>query len=209
MIGEVTPDWRAGITNNFKYKNWSLHTLIDVKMGGDLFSLTDYWGRRTGILAETVGTNDLGNPYRDDAYQYDNAGKRVLAEKPGGVIIDGVVVERDGNGNIISSAENTQRVEWIDALYDGNNPHAGSIFDASYVKLREVAVEYHFNKNICDKLHMANLSMSVVGRNLAILHKNVDHIDPESTYGAGNVQGLDIGTMPTSRTFGFNVKIGF
>lgn len=223
-IGEVTPDWRAGISNDFRYKNWSLHTLIDVKMGGDLFSLTHFWGKNAGILAETVGVNDLGNPKRDDAFQYfydenywdrrtlvrDDNGNPVLADNPGGVILDGVVATAyDENGNVIASTPNNQRVEYKDAASDSNNPHAGSVFDASYVKLREVALEYKFSPKVCKKLRLTNLSLSVVGRNLAIMHKNVDHIDPESTYSSGNVQGLDIGTMPTSRTYGFNLKLGF
>ncbi|TAJ12399.1 SusC/RagA family TonB-linked outer membrane protein [Marinilabiliaceae bacterium JC017] len=222
-IGELTPDWRGGLTNDFRYKNWSLHTLIDFKIGGDIYSQTHRWGRQTGILKETVGNNDLGNPLRDPAYVYeydesyydqrvrskDGDGNDILAENPGGVILDGVVAEYDANGNIIKTTPNETRVEWKDALDSGNNPMSASIFDASYVKLREVALEYRFNKNICEKLRIANLSVTLIGRNLAIIHSNVDHIDPELTYGAGNIQGMDYGTLPTARTFGFNVKLGF
>ncbi|MCU4176184.1 SusC/RagA family TonB-linked outer membrane protein [Carboxylicivirga sp. N1Y90] len=191
ILGKVAPDWRAGINNSFQYKAWSLSALIDIKQGGSLFSLTDYWGTQTGILENTVGLNDLGNPKRDPLTD-DNTS--------GGVIVAGV--KADGTPN-------DMRVTIKDAADSGNNPEAASVFDASYVKLREVSLSYSVPQAFCSKLRLSNLSLGVSGRNLAILHRNIDHIDPELTYGSGNVQGLDIGTMPTSRTFAFNLKIGF
>ncbi|CAL2088596.1 SusC/RagA family TonB-linked outer membrane protein [Tenacibaculum sp. 190524A02b] len=188
VIGNVNPKWRAGFSNTFTYKNFSLSTLIDTKIGGDVFSLTHRWGRHTGILAETVGVNDLGNDIR------------LPIADGGGIIVDGV--KEDGTPNDI-------RVETKDAFNDSHNPEAASVFDASYVKLREVALSYNFPTQLTDKLNISTLSISLIGRNLAILHRNVDHIDPESTYSVGNVQGLDIGTLPTTRSYGVNVKLGF
>jgi len=191
ILGDVNPDWRAGISNSFQYKNWSLSALIDIKQGGNLFSLTDYWGGNTGILKRTVGLNDLGNPKRDPLTEDATSG---------GVIVAGV--KEDGTLN-------DKRVTVRDANDNGNNPEAASVFDASYVKLREVSLNYNVPQAFCSKLRINSLSFGVSGRNLAILHRNIDHIDPEMTYGSGNVQGLDIGTMPTSRTFAFSVKLGF
>ncbi|MCG8581456.1 MAG: SusC/RagA family TonB-linked outer membrane protein [Bacteroidales bacterium] len=191
ILGQVAPDWRAGINNSFQVKNWTLSALIDIKMGGNLFSLTDYWGNTTGILESTVGLNDLGNPKRDPITD---------GADSGGVIVDGV--KEDGTPNDV-------RVTIKDAADNGHNPEAASVFDASYVKLREVNLTYNVPQAFCSKLKLHSLSFGVSGRNLAILHRNIDHIDPEMTYGASNVQGLDIGTMPTARTFAFNLKIGF
>ncbi|MFA8433063.1 MAG: SusC/RagA family TonB-linked outer membrane protein [Marinifilaceae bacterium] len=188
IIGDINPDWRAGITNTFTYKNFSLNTLIDVKMGGDLFSLTHRWGRQTGILEETAVVNDLGNEVR------------LPVKEGGGLILTGV--KEDGS-------RNDQRVDAKKAFDSANNPEAASIFDASYVKLREVALSYSLPKKLTDKLNINSLTLSLIGRNLAILHRKIDHIDPELTYGADNVQGLDIGTMPSTRSVGFSVKLGF
>ncbi|CAL2106432.1 SusC/RagA family protein [Tenacibaculum sp. 190524A02b] len=188
VIGNVNPKWRGGLRNTFTYKNFSLSTLIDAKIGGDVFSLTHYWGRQTGILDETVGVNDLGNDMR------------LPIADGGGVILEGV--KEDGTPNDV-------RVETKEAFDSGHNPEASAVFDASYVKLRELALSYNFPSEITDRLNISTLSISLIGRNLAILHRNVNHFDPESTYAAGNVQGLEIGTLPTTRSYGVNVKLGF
>ncbi|MCD8409249.1 SusC/RagA family TonB-linked outer membrane protein [Tenacibaculum finnmarkense] len=188
VLGDVNPEWRAGFTNSFTYKRFTLNTLIDAKIGGDLYSLTHYWGTGTGILEGTTGVNS------------DNIDIRKPIAEGGGLILPGV--NTDGT-------KNDTRVSAFDAYYYDNNPHKGSVFDASYVKLREVSLSYSFPTETLEKINLTSLSLSVIGRNLAILHRNIDHIDPEATYGTGNVQGLDIGTLPTTRSFGFSVKLGF
>lgn len=188
IIGDINPDWRAGVSNTFTYKKFTLSTLIDIKMGGDLFSLTHYWGKQTGILEETVGLNDLGNDLRNSL------------DDGGGLVLDGVT--EDGSVN-------KTRVAAKDLFDAGRNPKAGSIFDASYVKLREVSLSYSVDQQYLDKLKLSKLTFALIGKNLAILYREIDHIDPEATYGAGNVQGLDMGTMPTTRSLGISVQVGF
>lgn len=188
ILGDVNPEWRAGLTNSFSYKGFTLNTLIDIKQGGDLYSLTHRWGSGTGILKETTGVNS------------DGVDIRLPVADGGGLTLPGV--KSDGT-------KNDTRVEAFDAFYYDNNPHAASIFDASYVKLREVSLSYSFAKEKLEKFRLNSLTLSLIGRNLAILHRNIDHIDPEATYGAGNVQGLDIGTLPTTRSYGLSVKLGF
>lgn len=190
-IGEVAPDWRGGISNRFRYKNWSLSSLIDIKIGGELYSETYAAGQTTGILEETVFTNDLGNPVRDPL---------TADQSSGGVILEGVT--EDGQVN-------TKRISLPTANASWNNPDAKYIHDASFIKLREVSLNYSVPKTFCERFGIYSLSVSVIGRNLAILHKNVDHFDPELIYGASNVQGLEFGSTPSSRSYGFSVKLGF
>ena len=84
-----------------------------------------------------------------------------------------------------------------------------SVFENSWVSLREVSVGYNLPKKWWGKLPIRGLTLSAVGRNLAILHMNVPNIDPESSYTSSNSQGLDYFGMPATRTFGFNLRATF
>jgi hypothetical protein len=191
VIGDPNPDWIGGINNNFRYKNFSLSFLIDAKQGGDLFSLDLYYGLATGIYPETAGLNDLGNPSRN------------LIADGGGVILPGVTA--DGKANTI-------RVENSDFGIFGyrRTPAAGFIYDASYVKLREVVLAYSIPTATMNRLKpFKGIEFSLIGRNLWIIHKNLPYADPEETISAGNLQGYQSGAYPTTRTFAFNVKLRF
>ena len=153
VLGNITPDWTGGITNTFTYKSWSASFLIDWQKGGDVFSLDQWYGMGTGLYAETDYTNDLGNPVRNPV------------SEGGGVILEGV--KEDGSSNDI-------RVEGGNYKVNGwsRNPNAGFIYDASYVKLREVAIHYRIPASALSKLFIENATLSFVGSNLWIIHKN-------------------------------------
>jgi hypothetical protein len=97
-------------------------------------------------------------------------------------------------------------------LYGYNNPrryHEASIYDGSYVKLREMSFGYKIPDRISQKLKIQSAKFSIVGRNLAILFKNTPHIDPEVDRFGGNSQGFAYGELPNSRSLGFNLNLGF
>jgi TonB-linked SusC/RagA family outer membrane protein len=191
VIGNVNPEWIGGINNSFRYKNLNFSFLIDVKKGGDVFSLDTWYGYATGVYANTSFTNDLGNPVRNS-----------LANG-GGVILDGVT--EDG-------AANTKRVR---ADYYANPwgykhaTNAAHTSDASYVKLREVSLSYNFPKEILKKLDISNLSLTATGKNLWIIHKNTPYADPEAGLSSGNVQGYQSGAYPAVKEVGVNLKVQF
>lgn len=191
VIGNSNPDWNGGILNNFNYKNISLGFLIDVQKGGDIFSLDMYYGLATGLYEETAFINDLGNPVRNPL------------DEGGGFINEGV--NEDGSVN-------TTR---IDASrygafgYRRGLPDKAFVYDASYVKLREVTLTYKLPEKLFNKIFIKGASLSFVGSNLWIIYKNLPYADPESGLGAGNLQGYSIGPLPTTRNFGFNVKLQF
>ena len=82
------------------------------------------------------------------------------------------------------------------------------IYDASYVKLREAAISYSLPKSFVDKLkYFKGIDVSLIGRNLWIIDKNVPYADPEENISSGNLQGYHSGAYPTARTFNFNVKL--
>lgn len=188
VIGNFNPDWIGGIYNTFKYKNFTLGFLIDMRQGGNVWSLDMYYGMNyTGIYPESVRLNDQGVPIRDAV----SAG--------GGLILPGVLA----NGS-----PNTQRVS-IDANQPGEPPAAFS-YDASYVKLREAVISYSFPQSLFkNQTVIKGMDFSIIGRNLWLIHKNLPYADPEENLSAGNIQGMQSGAYPTTRTIGANLSIKF
>lgn len=188
-IGNINPDWIGGVTNTFRYKNVALSFLIDVRKGGQVFSTDMYYGLDGGLYPETAGLNDLGNPVRNS-----------IADG-GGIINPGV--KADGTPN-------TTRVD-IGKAYGAygytKKPDAAFVYDASYVKLRELTLTYAWplSKNSIIK----GIDISLIGRNLWIIHKNLPYSDPEETVSSGNLQGFQVGAYPTVRSIGVNVKLKF
>jgi TonB-linked SusC/RagA family outer membrane protein len=190
VIGNINPDWTGGIQNTFKYKDLSLGFLVDMRKGGDVFSLDRYYGMATGLYPESAGLNDLGNPSRN------------TIANGGGVIMPGVTA--DGK-------ENIKRVENIYGTYGyAYNPAAAFVYDASYVKLREANITYSLPQSLVSKLRVIHgIDFSIIGRNLWIIHKNLPYSDPEENLTSGNVQGYQSGAYPTTRTIGANLKFKF
>ncbi len=191
-IGDVNPDWIGGVSNTLKYKDFSLSWLIDVRQGGDLFSLDLYYGLATGLYPETAALNDLGNPSRN------------TIANGGGIIMPGV--KPDGVTPNDVRVSNTNYGSYGYA----RNPAAGFIYDASFVKLREAIFTYSLPKTLIGKLNpFKGIDVSLIGRNLWIIHKNLPYADPEENVSSGNLQGYQSGAYPSVRTAGVNVKFRF
>ncbi len=193
IIGDPNPGWIGGINNRISYKSLALSFLIDMQHGGDVYSLDMHYGQATGVSANTVGINDKGNDWR------------LPVAEGGGILQPGV--KEDGTANDIYA-----RADYFGGVfYWGNsarNPVERTIYDASFVKLREMALTYTLPNKWINSF--ANrVEFSLVGRNLAILHKNVPYADPESGLGAGNIQGYLSGSWPTVRSMGFALKVDF
>ena len=195
VLGDINPDWKAGVSNTFKFKDLSLSFLIDIQEGGSVFSGDTYFGMATGVYDVTAGLNDLGNPLRDPVTN-DNSS--------GGVILPGV--QEDGSVNTVRADFTTYENPY--GRY-GNAPDAQFVYDASYVKLREVTLGYNLPKKFIDKLPFTGVSFTAVGRNLWIISKDLPYADPEQSFGAGNVQGFQIGAYPSVKEYGFNIKLEF
>ncbi|HEY0109352.1 MAG TPA: SusC/RagA family TonB-linked outer membrane protein, partial [Fibrella sp.] len=189
VIGNVNPDWIGGINNSLRYKNLSLSFLIDTRQGGNVFSLDMFYGLGTGLYPETVANNDLGNPSRNPVSQ------------GGGIILPGVAP--DGKPNQVRRANSEGTLGY-------RQPAGGFVYDASYIKLREAVIGYALPRTITDRLKpFKGIDLSLVGRNLWIIDKELPYADPEEMLGAGNLQGYQSGAYPTMRTFTFNVKFRF
>lgn len=203
VIGNVNPDWIGGITNTFIFDNLSFSFLVDMQQGGSIFSLDQWYGMATGLYPETVFTNDLGNSVRDPlVLNVPGDHSQGYAPNSGGLVLNGVLE----NGN-----ENQRRIPGDDyrAFGYARNPNSAFVFDASYVKLREVVVSYSLPKSLLDNSFVKGASVSFVGSNLWIIHKNLPYADPEASQSSGNIQGWQSGPLPTTRNFGFNIKLQF
>ena len=191
VLGDINPDWNMGISTKLKYKNLTISGLLDIQHGGDIYSINTKYGQATGVFAETAGLNDKGNPIRD----------RVA--DGGGIKFD--AVKADGSPNDIY----TPAYRWGRAFYYNNSPTARYVLDASYVKFRELVISYDLPKRFLGNAPIAGVQFSLVGRNLAILSKNVEHFDPEYSAASGNQQGIESGAYPTTKSYGFNIRLQF
>ncbi|PXY41936.1 SusC/RagA family TonB-linked outer membrane protein [Flavobacterium cheongpyeongense] len=192
-IGNITPDWVGGIRNKFSYKNLSLGILIDMQKGGDIFSLDQYYGQATGLYEASAGLNDLGYPVRN------------TIANGGGVILDGV--QADGTPNTIRTAS-PQAFGSMGGY--ARNPAKAFVYDASFIKLREVNITYNLPTDLVSKMKLTGMSVSIVGSNLWIIDKNLPDADPESGLSAGNLSNAySVGSLPTTRNIGCNLTFKF
>jgi len=192
VIGNIQPDWRGGITNTLSYKGISLRALIDIQKGGDIYSVDRKYGLATGLFKETAGLNSKGIDKRADVAD-------------GGGILHADAVYADGTQNTTFARANG----WGGDQYYGRTPTARYVYDASYIKLREIALSYSLPKDLLNNTFLNKVVVSAVGRNLWIIHKNTPGFDPETGQSSGNKQGIANASYPTSRSFGFNVTLGF
>lgn len=205
VIGNPNPRWRGGVTNTLNYKNISLTFLIDVRSGGSVFSLDRYYGLSEGLQPETAGLNELGNPTRSAIVQNANG---TYAANSGGFIRQGVYAD---------GTPNTTRVANVESGpfgYGGSVvglPNAGFVYDASYVKLREVSLGFAFPQAMMTRLgFVKGADLSINARNLWIIHKNLPDADPEEGNSSGNLGlGYQGGAYPTTRTLGANLRLSF
>ena len=183
ILGDIAPDWTGGANFNLKYKNIEILALVDAKIGGDIHSMTYNWGRYAGTLEET------------------------LIGRETGVVGNGVM--SDGNGGYVTNNVVTDAKSFNQAAYS-NSIHSSAVFDASYVKLRQVSLGYNFSTKLLEKVPFESLKISIVGRNLALLYKKVPHIDPETGFSSANSeQGQEFGQYPSARNIGLNVNLKF
>jgi hypothetical protein len=209
-LGNVYPDWFGGINNSLTYKNFNLSFLVDFKKGGDIFSVSHMFGMYTGVLAPTAAINANGKNVRDALSE----GGGVLIEDAvyGKVNTNGTIAFTDGAG-VVTDAPVTNTT-YVDANTYGYDHYAKtelSLFDGSFVKLREVSVGYSFNKiGFLDKMGISDINLSLVGRNLWIIHKNIPDLDPEVSQSAGNTSvGAETNAIPSTRSYGFNLRVNF
>lgn len=190
-IGDVTPDWLAGWSNEFSYKNLSFGFLLDYRKGGDFFSVTQMFTTYTGLLDYTAAGN-----IRETGVV---VGQDVLKDK--------VCVTADGSvNNTRISAD-----KWFYSYYSNKEL---DVVDGLYLKLREVHLTYTFPKSFLSRVQfIEDAKLSFVSSNVAILwlsSSNQAKIDPESSLGAGNSSvGFESNSCPPTRSMGVKFNLTF
>lgn len=188
------------------YKNFSLGAFIEFQKGGQFYSISRMFGAYSGLVEETVGNNTLGNPQRDPVL--DSGGNEVVsipldqaASNSGGKLLEGV----DANGNDVAYLVNSVSY-WGNMFYNKEE----WLEDASYVKLRELELTYNLSASTLERLPINRASVSLVAMNPLLIYSSVDGVDPSAIQ--NNATGFGFwegGTLPGTRSFGFNVNIGF
>jgi hypothetical protein len=189
VIGNVTPDWMMGISNGFTYKNVSLNALVDFRMGGQFYAGSEAGAYSNGKHKDTL--------YGRDKFAENNS------------FIPEGVVEVDNGGDISYEANTTAvkpqeyygRISRIDEQF---------IYDADFIKLRELSIKYNIPASLLDKTPLNRASIALSGRNLFYFYKETDNVDPESfAYTSGNGQGLEHAAIASTRTYGFTLNVSF
>ena len=180
-FGNYQPDYSGGFVNTFRYKNFTLNTLIDFRVGGEVFSFTDAALDGSGVS------------------------KRSLEFREGGILVDGVIDNGDGtfspNTTTISAQDYWGAVSGIGSEY---------VFEQTNFRLRELSLSYSLPQQLIKNTFIQNASISAIGRNLLFLYKKADNFDPESSYSTSNFgQGVLFYALPTTRSLGLSLNVNF
>jgi TonB-linked SusC/RagA family outer membrane protein len=194
VLGHYTPNWTGGWQNQFRFRNMDMSFLFDTQQGGQLYSVTSQFGLYAGVLEETLRGRCSKVTVNG---QWVASGGMPACDANTGIIVDGYKADGTKNDIVVSSQQyNTN-------MYPTHEPH---IYDASYVKLREMKFGYTLPASLNSRMGISSTNISLVGRNLMLWAK-APHIDPETAFDAGNAQGFEFGQLPSTRSFGINVTV--
>ncbi|PRY46961.1 TonB-linked SusC/RagA family outer membrane protein [Spirosoma oryzae] len=178
-LGQGVPPLTMGLSNTFTYKNFSLDVLIDGKFGNKIFSTMDVYATRFGLQKSTLPGRESGLP------------------------VSGVTPE----GTPYSA---TIPVSGLRLYYDNLKNYTDLfLYDGSFVKLRQVVLNYNIPAGVLKPLRIQGASISLVARNPFILYRNTDNFDPESSYTNSNAQGFEAFSLPRTRSMGVNLMVKF
>jgi len=203
FLGNYNPDWMGSMFNQFEFGPVSFAFLLDVRYGGVFYSSTNYNLNIRGLSEATLlgGTDANGNPTPRD---------NIL---PDGMILeDGEyrkLTKEDLIASGLSSGGLTGQQYWENVM-DAEVPEA-VIYDASYLKLREMSISYALPEGLLSKISVRSARIGVVMRNLAVWTE-VPNVDAETfsrSEQAGFVPGLDRGGVPSLRNIAFNLNLKF
>lgn len=189
LLGQGVARYTGGITNDFQVGPVHLDMLIDFKAGGQIYSGSNVRFYGGGFHADTAG------PWTDDG---------IVADGRKSVVVTGV--DQEGN----PYTHSLDPIDEIPGFYGAYSQLSDRfIRNASFVKLRQLSAGYSLPQSIIEKTPLQNVRISLVARNLLTFYDDIENVDAESTYNSTNAQGLDYYGLPTTRTYGFNLKASF
>lgn len=193
-IGNVTPDFMMNWRHDFNIKNWGFGFLLDLRIGGDIWSQTMAHSYTAGVANVTA---DNGIRERDIV-----GGVDVLKNER--------VVMQDASGKWVTNTIKTDAYSWFKA--DVSEYY---VFDGSYLKLREAYISYNFPKELIAKTrYISNASVSLIGTNLWLMwvhSSNTMRLDPETGGVSSDSRGIGFeqAAVPSSRSFGLKLNLTF
>ncbi len=179
VLGNYNPDWVGGITNTFTYKRVSVSFAFDGQVGGQVYSVTKWFGQYSGVLANTL------------------AGRELDWNNPGYVVPNAVYTNGQPDTTHVLAQD-----YWHNTFY-AQEP---GIFDATYFKLREARLAYVLPTSVARFMGFSDATFALVGRNLLLFAKQPT-IDPETAFDTSNRQGVENGQLPTARSIGFTMSV--
>ena len=223
-VGNINPDGVGGLFSSFSYKNIFLDFSIDFRIGGDVINEMYQYSTASGLTPESLQFRDTEHGGLSYYYPGNNNASGVpvqvdpsLGAGPNGenVYHDGVILP----GVVASTGEKNTRIIPAGYYYNqtynwGTQPeqltYRHSVFDNSYVKLRELTIGYQFPEKLISKLGMTRLSVSVFGRNLFYFYKALKNYDAESSVGTSWASQAVVGGSTTAtRNFGVSLRASF
>jgi len=195
-IGNGVPNFTGGVNNTFSYKGFNLDFLIDFKSGGDIFSGTNNRLTQWGLHEQSLIGREGEAPLHVTGATRTGAGTEAspYVYTP----IDRDLTPHEAN------------IYWNRVGGESTAISNMFIYDASFVKLRQLTLGYTLPRTLLEKTPIQSVTVSFVGRNLWVISKNIDNVDPESTYSTNaGAQGLEYFAMPATRSYGFNLRVGF
>ena len=188
-VGNIQPDFTGGFNTSFRYKDFTLSAAFDYVIGGQMVSWTNMWGKGSGLLAETAVLNDRGKSIREPV------------QTGGGVHLTGV----DKDGNPMDGYIDAFYYFYYQYVYDQDS----TVFNRSYLKMRELALRYNMPKNIVNKIKgISSASVAFVATNPWLIYSAVPHIDP-SELGGAEYNFLEGGQAVSTRSFGVTLNVTF
>jgi TonB-linked SusC/RagA family outer membrane protein len=211
VLGNINPDFSMSFSNSLRYKSVSLSFLIDARFGGEMFAGTNMYGYGySGNFDETLAGREAWYASEEAREEAGLTPAEWIAT--GGYLASGVYAEGTIiDGVDVSGLPNTTYVNpelyWDQFSNWTNEIHEPFVYDASFVKLRQLSIGYTLPQKFTNKLRLNQCTVSAYGRNLWVIHKNVPNIDPETMHTNGNGQGYELYSYPNQRSFGVSLNI--
>jgi outer membrane receptor protein involved in Fe transport len=179
VLGNIQPNWTGGWNNTFSYKNITIGGLLDIRRGGNIVSVTNFFGDYAGVTKESL------------------KGREVDWNNPG-VVVDGIDINT-GQPN----TDNITAEQYFQNIFPVMEPY---VYKDDWVKLRELRIGVDLPARWANMFSARAVNVSLIGRNLKTW-TNVPNIDPEFSYTVGNFQGIEFAALPNARTWGLSFRI--
>jgi len=195
VLGNIQPDVIGGWTNTFTYKGISLSAMLDIRLGGQVYSFSKYDQMAKGT------------------------GKFTEAREPKDLVVDGVIEDPNGNITVGGVKYRKNDIQILSHQYYAEGGPWGGIgepmvINADYLSVREMAIGYSLPEKLLQKTPFGSAKLSVVGRNLFYLYRDPEFkvmgISPESAFNTeAYAQGVEARGLPTTRSWGLNLSFTF